>query len=151
MHLARQFTTIYLQQAISYYKIQSCILRVVRCTSHRHCHHCHCHHQTCRCRIHLLCCLRSNYDPILNHLAMCILQQVLKIVVVTMAMVVALVVLHKLFCVIGGFRFAGFISTSGNCYPLNPKGTSSPFIFLVHPDVQGSICVSQRSVQYLYW
>ena len=34
------------------------MLRVVKCTLHRHCHHCHCHYQKCRCQIHLLRCLR---------------------------------------------------------------------------------------------
>ena len=33
--------------------------------------------------------------------------------------------LHTRFCVIGDFRFAGFISSSGNCCPLNHKGTST--------------------------
>ena len=50
--------------------------------------------------------------------------------------------LHTGFCVIGVLRFAGFISSSGNCCPLNPKGISSPSVFFVHPEVQVSICVS---------
>ena len=33
--------------------------------------------------------------------------------------------LHTRFCVIGDFRFAGFISSSGNCCPLNHRGTST--------------------------
>ena len=33
--------------------------------------------------------------------------------------------LHTRFCVIGDFRFAGFISSSGNSYPLNHRGTST--------------------------
>ena len=57
--------------------------------------------------------------------------------------------LHTGFCVIGAFRFAGFISSSGNRYPLNYRGISSPSVFLIYPAVQGSICVSQRSVQCL--
>ena len=39
------------------------------------------------------------------------------------------------FCVIGAFRFACFISSSGNCCSLNHKGTSSSSIFLVHTEV----------------
>ena len=58
--------------------------------------------------------------------------------------------LHTRFCIIGAFRFAGFISSSGNCCPLNRKGKSSLSIFLVHPETQGSIFVSQSSVQCLY-
>ena len=60
----RQLTTIYLQQTIS-------------CK--------------CRCRIHLLQCLRSNLHPILYHLATCILQQVLKIFVGAVIVVLVLV------------------------------------------------------------
>ena len=54
------------------------------------------------------------------------------------------------FCIIGALRFASF-SSSGNCCLLNHKCTSSPFVFLVYPEVHGSICVSQRSVQCLHW
>ena len=40
------------------------------------------------------------------------------------------------------------------CCPLNQKDKSSPSVFLVHPQfrssMQGSICVSQRSMQCLY-
>ena len=130
--------------------------RVVRCTIHRHCNHCHCHYQKCHCRIHLLCCLRSNYHTILYHFATCILQQVPKIVggamlVVVVVVVVVFLLLHTGFCVTGVFCFAGFISSFGNCCPLNHKGTSSPSTFLAHPEVQGSTFVSQRSVQWLYW
>ena len=55
--------------------------------------------------------------------------------------------LHTEFCVTDAFLFAGFISSSGNCCPMNRKGKSSPSGFLVHPGVQASICVSERSVQ----
>ena len=132
------------------------MLRVVSCILHCHCHHCHSHCQKCRCRIHLLRCLRSNRDPILYHLATCILQQVLRIVVGAMLAVVVMVLVVFLrylrdSAFIGDLRFAGFISSSGNCYLMNHKGTSSTSVFLVHPEVQGSICVSQRSVQCLYW
>ena len=58
--------------------------------------------------------------------------------------------LHTGFCVTGVFCFAGFISSSGNCCPLNHKGTNSPSLFLVHTEVQGSICISQRYVQCFY-
>ena len=57
--------------------------------------------------------------------------------------------LHKGFCVIGAFCFAGFISTSGNRCSLNRNGKTSLSVFLVHPEVQESICVNQRSVQCL--
>ena len=43
------------------------------------------------------------------------------------------------------------ISSLGNCFPLNHKGISSPSMFLVHPELQWSIYVSQGSVQCLYW
>ena len=56
------------------------MLRIVRCTIHRHCHHCDCHYQKCQCRIHLHCCLQSNHHPVQYHLETHILQQVLKIV-----------------------------------------------------------------------
>ena len=75
------------------------MFRVVRCTLHRHCHHCHCHYQKCWCRIHLLCFLQSNGHPILYHLATCISQQVLKIVIGTMLVVVVVMVV----VVFGGF------------------------------------------------
>ena len=145
------------------WRVQSSMVRVVRCTLYRHCHHCHSHYQKCWCRIHLLRCLRSNRLLILHHLATCILQQnccgrdacggsdggggsgggggdgggVSS--------------LHTGFCVISALCFAGFISPSGNCCPLNHKGISSPSVFLDHPEVHGSICVSQWSVQCLYW
>ena len=47
---------------------------------------CWIHH--CRCQMPLSRCLRSNCYPIIYHLIMCILQQVLKIVVGAMLMVV---------------------------------------------------------------
>ena len=78
---------------------------LVKCTPHRHCHHCHCHYQKCQCRIHLVCYLRSIRHPILYHLATCILQQVLKIVVATKAKVVVLVVLHVAFALLVPFAF----------------------------------------------
>ena len=59
--------------------------------------------------------------------------------------------LHMRFRVIGVFRFAGFIISSGNFYLLNHKDISSPSVFLIHPRVQGSICISQWPVQCLYW
>ena len=59
--------------------------------------------------------------------------------------------LHTGFWIIGALCFASFISSFGNCCPLSHKGTSSPSVFLVHPEVQGSICISQWSVQCLYW
>ena len=34
--------------------------------------------------------------------------------------------LHTRICVIVDFRFAGFISSSGNCCPMNHKGSSCP-------------------------
>ena len=73
------------------------MLWVVRCTLHRHCHHYHCHCQKCRCQIHLLCCLQSNRHPILYYVATCILEQVLKVLVGAMLVVVMMVV------VFGGF------------------------------------------------
>ena len=62
-----------------------------------HCHFSHCHYQKCRCRIHLLRCLQSNCHPILYHLATCILQQVLKIVVGSMLVVVVMVMVVVVF------------------------------------------------------
>ena len=56
--------------------------------------------------------------------------------------------LHIGFCLFGVLRLVGFMSSSGNCCPLNRK--SSQPVFLVHPEVQGSICVSQWPVQCLY-
>ena len=47
--------------------------------------------------------------------------------------------LHTVFCVIGAFRFAGFISSSENCCPLNRKGKTSPSLFFVHPEGQGPV------------
>ena len=137
------------------------MLRVVTCTLHGHRHHCHCHYQKCRCQTYLLCYLRSNHHQILYHLATCILQQVLKIVLGDACGGgggsgdggggSGVSSLHTEFCVIGAFCFAGFISSSGNCCPLYHKDTSSPSVFLVHPQVQGPISASQRSVQCLYW
>ena len=68
------------------------MLRVLRCTFHRHCHHCHFYCQKCWCRIHLFHCLQSSRHPILCHLAKCIFAQVLKIFVGVMLVVVVLVV-----------------------------------------------------------
>ena len=67
------------------------MLRVVRSTLHRHCHHRHCHYQKCRYRIHLLRCLPINRHLIIYHLATCISQQMLKISVGAMFVVVVLV------------------------------------------------------------
>ena len=53
--------------------------------------------------------------------------------------------LHMRFCVIFASRFVVSISLSENCRPLNQKGKISPSVFLVHPDVQGSICARQLS------
>ena len=69
------------------------MLRVVKCTLHRHSRNFHCHYQKYRCRIHLLSYLRSNRHPILYHLATCILKKFLKIVLGTMLMVVVMVVI----------------------------------------------------------
>ena len=139
------------------------MLRVVRCTLFRHCYHCHSHYQKCWCRIHLLRCLRRNHHPILYHLAM------YNVYLARSAENLcghdacgggdgcdggdgsSVSLLHTKFCVIGAFCFAGFISSSGNCCPLNHKGTSSTSVFQVHREVQGSIYVSQPSVQCLYW
>ena len=150
MHLTQQFTTIYLQQPISYNNFkapcleQSGVHLIVTVTT-----------ATLITKSVVLDAtpllptklLSSNSILFYN----AYLQQVLKIVVATVAKMVVLVVSHMGFCLISSFRFAGFISTSGNCCPLNHKGTKSPSIFLVHPDVQRSICVSQCSMQCLYW
>ena len=135
------------------------MLRVIRCTRYCQCHHCNCHYQKCWCRSHLLYCLRSNQHPILYHLA--------KYNVYLARSAEnrcwcdacggdhgcggcggGVSLLHTGFCVIGAFRFTGFISSSGNCCSLNHKGTSSVAIFLVHAEVQWSICVKG---QCLYW
>ena len=138
------------------------MLRAVSCTLYRQCHQCHCHYQKCRRRIHLLYCLRSNHHLILYHLA------TYKVYLATGAenhfwgdacgggggcggcggCSGDVSLLHTGFFVIGPFRFAGFINSSGNCCQLNHKGTSSPSVFLVHPEVQGSICVKG---QCFYW
>ena len=73
------------------------MLRVVRCTLHRHCR---CHYQKCRCRIHLLRYLQCNHHPILYHLAAYILQEVLKIVVVEMLVFLVVVVVVVFLCYI---------------------------------------------------
>ena len=79
----------------------------------------------------------------------------LKIVVVAMLVVVRVVVVAFLRYIQDSAPsaplFAGFICSSGNDCPLKHKGTNSPSVFLIHPEVQGSVCVSQRSVQCLYW
>ena len=106
---------------------------------HRHCHYCQSHWQTCPCRIH-----HSYFAASAENLCWgdaCgggagsgggdVVSS-----------------LNTGICVIGAFRFAGFISPSGNCCPLNHE--SSPPVFLVNPEVQGSICVSQRFVPCLY-
>ena len=38
--------------------------------------------------------------------------------------------LHTAFCLNSACHFAGFICSSGNCFPLNHKGTSSPSVLL---------------------
>ena len=38
--------------------------------------------------------------------------------------------LHAGFCLISAFHFVGFISSSGNSWSLNHKGTSSPAVFV---------------------
>ena len=119
-------------------RVKSFILRVVRCALHRHYHHCCCHYQKCRCRIHLS--LKSSPDPI----PFC------NVYFATSAENRCGCnacdgcgsggdsSLHTGICVIGACRFAGFIISSINCCPLNHKGASSPFVFLVHPEVEGT-------------
>ena len=137
-------------------RVQRFILRIVRCTIHRHCNHCHCHYQSCQCRIHFPCYLRRNYYPVLYHLTTWAFQQVPKTVVATMlvmvrVVVVVFLVLHTGFDVIVTFWISDFISSSGNRCSLNHKGTSWPSTFLVHPELQWSTFVSQRSMQWLHW
>ena len=129
------------------------MLRVGRCTLHRNCHHCHCHYQKCRYRIHLLRCQSSsNSIPSCNvHFA----TNAENLCGCDLCGCAAgrgggVSWLHMGFCVIFASRFVVFISSSGNCRPLNRKGKTSPSVFLVHSDVQGSICARQLSVQCLY-
>ena len=127
--------------------------RLVRCTFLCHCH------QKCQCRNHLLYCLQSNGHPILYHLSNVYFATSAKKLCGCNACgggagsvggVVCL--LHMGIYVIGAFCFAGFISSSGNCcWPLNGKGKSSLSVFLIHPEVQWSVCVSNWSVLCLYW
>ena len=104
------------------------MLRVVRCILHRHCHYCQSHWQTCRCRIH-----HSYFAASAENLCWgdaCgggagsgggdVVSS-----------------LHTGICVIGAFRFAGFISPSGNCCPLNHE--SWPPVFLVNPAVRAML------------
>ena len=116
-------------------------------------HHCHCHYQKCRYRIHLLRCQSSsNSIPSCNvhfatnaeNLCGC------DFCGGAAGSAGGVSSLHMRFCVIFASRFVVFISSSGNCRPLNRKGRTSPSVFLVHSDVQGSICARQLSVQCLY-
>ena len=94
----------------------------------------------------------KNDHPIQYDLATFTLQQLLKIAVGAMLAVVVVVFLRYIRDSASfSFCFADFISSSRNCCPLNHKGTSSPSIFLIHLEVQGSICVSQWYMQCLYW
>ena len=139
------------------------MFRVFRCTLHRNCHRCHYLYQKCWRQIHLLSFIVCEAIIIRFYTSF---QRVFPTSAENRCGYDAyggggegggggwggdgFSSLHTGFCVTGAFCFAGFISSSGNCCPLNHKGTNSPSLFLVHTEVQGSICISQRYVQCFY-
>ena len=126
--------------------VQRSMLRVVRSTLH-------CLYQKCRYRIHLLRCQSSsNSIPSCNvHFATNAENLCGCDICGGAAASGGVSWLQMGFCVIFASGLVVFISSSGNCRPLNRKGKTSPSVFLLHPDVQGSICARQLSVQCLYW
>ena len=126
------------------------MLWVVRGTPHYYYHQCHSHYQKCRCQIHLLPSLQSNQHLILYYLATCIF--------VTSAENCCgrdacgggdvrggggVSSLQTRFYVINDSRFSGLQVHLETVFHWAPKAQA------FHPEVQGSVCVSHRSVKCL--